>query len=210
MEILYYIIILIFSVMVHEVSHGAIALKFGDTTAKDAGRLTLNPIKHIDPFGSIILPLLMILPSVLSGRPIGPIFGWAKPVPVNPYNLKNPKKEYGLVGLAGPLSNFLLALIFALIFRLSSVIGINSTPLLNSFLLIVMVNIGLAVFNLIPIPPLDGSSILFSFLRDDSPLKLFLSRYGFIILLVLIFSNSINFISLIISILFSLFTGLKM
>ncbi len=201
---IFQLIVLIFSVMIHEISHGAMALKFGDTTAKDAGRLTLNPLRHIDPIYSVLLPLILML----SGAPV---FGMAKPVPVNPFNLKNPKKQYGLVGLAGPLSNFLLALIFGLFLRIIPLINSNpSIALILGFEIIVLVNISLGVFNMLPIPPLDGSNFLFSFLKDDSRVKYFLARYGMIILLVLIFTNSINFISPIIGFLFKLFTGINL
>lgn len=190
--------------MVHEISHGAVALKFGDTTARDAGRLTLNPLRHIDPIYSILLPLILL-------RSGAPVFGMAKPVPVNPFNLRNPKKQYGLVGLAGPLSNFLLALVFGFFLRVLPLITGNAPlSLIVGFEIIVLVNISLGVFNLLPIPPLDGSNFLFSFLKDNSPLKLFLSRYGFVILIFLIFTKSINFISPIINFLFHLFTGFSL
>src|SRR3989338_4079103 len=107
--ILFQIIVLFFSVVIHEVSHGVVALMLGDKTAKDAGRLTLNPLKHIDPFGSVLLPVLLLIAQ----SPI--LFAWAKPVPYNPYNLKNPKSGAALIAAAGPLSNIILAVIFGIV-----------------------------------------------------------------------------------------------
>ena len=183
MEQLFYIIILLFSVVVHEVSHGVMADKLGDPTARLAGRLTLNPIRHIDPFGSIILPLIMVL------LPGNFIFGWAKPVPVNPYQLKNPERDGALIAGAGPASNLLLAAIFALFIKMGEIVAssliVQSLPLLAA---IVWVNIILAVFNLVPIPPLDGSKILFAFLpRSADRFKFALEQNGTIILLFFIF-----------------------
>ncbi len=188
--------------MIHEISHGVVALFFGDTTAKDSGRLTLNPFRHIDPFYSIILPLILLISGL-------PVFGMAKPVPVNPFNLKNPKKEFGLVGVAGPLSNFLLALIFGVLIRLIDHFNLfQNSFIIFAFTIIVIVNISLGVFNLVPIPPLDGSRFLLSFLKDGSPIRFFLERYGFIILVILIFTSGINIINPIISFLFKIFTGI--
>jgi Zn-dependent protease len=186
MIVAFYIIVLIFSVIIHEVSHGYIALMLGDETAKRAGRLTLNPLAHIDPFGSIIFPLLLALAGA-------PVFGWAKPVPYDSRFLKNPKKAAGLIALAGPASNFLLAIIFAIFTRLLLAFGPDtdmSAKLYLFFYLIIEVNIALAVFNLLPIAPLDGSGVLFSFLpRSFAPVEQFLRRYGFIILILLIVSG---------------------
>lgn len=182
----FYIIVLIFSVIVHEICHGYIALALGDDTAKRAGRLTLNPLAHIDPFGSILFPLIL----AISGAPI---FGWAKPVPYDPRFLKNPKRASGLIALAGPASNMLLAIIFALFIRLLVVVPAFSVSaeLYLFFYIIVKVNIALALFNLLPIPPLDGSGVLFSvlppYLRSlQEPLE----RYGFILLIVLVMSGT--------------------
>ena len=142
------LIILIFSVIIHEVSHGYAALFLGDKTAQDQGRLTLNPIKHIDPIGSIIFPAL----SLLLG---GFVFGWAKPVPFNPYNLRNRKWGEAIVAAAGPASNFLIALAFGLALRFSAALAASAAAGLVAT--IVLVNLMLGTFNLIPIPPLDGS-----------------------------------------------------
>ncbi len=187
--IVFYIIVLIFSVILHEIAHGYMALRFGDETAKNAGRLTLNPMRHLDPFGSILLPLLLAFSNL-------PIFGWAKPVPFDPRNLRNPKRESGLIALAGPMTNLLVAFIFAMLVR--ALIGFPALAQFESLIVlfdvIVWVNIALTFFNLIPIPPLDGSGVLFSFLPPSArPLELFMHRYGMYILLAIIFFG-INFL----------------
>ena len=183
MEGLFYFIIFIFSVVIHEVCHGAMAYQLGDPTAKYAGRLTLNPISHIDPIGSIFLPLLLIL-----GRsPF--LIGWAKPVPINPYNFKDQKYGQAKSAAAGPAANIIIALFFGLLLRFLPFSAIqNSQTFVNFFIYIVQINLILALFNLVPIPPLDGSHILFTFLPYSmEKMKLFLSRWGMIILLILIF-----------------------
>lgn len=179
---LFSIIILIISVVIHEVSHGYAALFLGDETAKYAGRLTLNPVKHISILGSIIVPLLLIL------LPGGVIFGWAKPVPYNPYNLKNRRWGEAIVAIAGPLSNILIAIIFIVLINLAPALGLSSVFVTLSFV-IVMVNSILALFNLIPIPPLDGSKILFSILPFDKRDQFmnFLERWGLLLVLFFIF-----------------------
>lgn len=181
--LIFYFIVFIFSAIIHEVSHGAAALKFGDTTAKDQGRLTLNPIKHIDPVGSVVLPLMLLVLN----SPV--IFGWAKPVPFNPFNLKNPKKESGLIALAGPASNLVIAIIFGIILKLAALFSGYLNPSIFIFLnIIILVNIILAIFNLTPIPPLDGSKVLFSLLpKKFSSFEMWLEKYGFIILIAFIF-----------------------
>ncbi|PIT94429.1 site-2 protease family protein [Candidatus Falkowbacteria bacterium CG10_big_fil_rev_8_21_14_0_10_39_9] len=195
---LFEIIILVFSAIIHEYMHGFMADHLGDTTAKDAGRLTLNPIPHIDLFGSILLPLLM----VISGS--GIIFGWAKPVPFNPYRLRDQKYGAAKVALAGPMGNLILAVMFALVLRLFP--GLDGT--LASFLgLIVYINIMLMVFNLLPIPPLDGSKVLAAFLPAKVQTKFFeLERYGLLLVLFFVLFAS-NLISPIINWLFQLLTG---
>ena len=176
------LIILLFSVIIHELAHGYVAASLGDPTAKYAGRLTLNPLKHLDLFGSIILPLLLFI----AGSPF--LFGWAKPVPINPYNFTD--KKYGelKVSIAGPASNFLLAIIFGLILRFIPAGIILSDPGVGMAMsYIISINIWLAVFNLIPIPPLDGSWILFSFLPERMQnIKVLLKQYGIVILVLLI------------------------
>ena len=176
------LVILIFSVIVHELSHGYVAYSLGDPTAKYAGRLTLNPLKHLDPFGSIILPVLLFLAQ----SPM--LFGWAKPVPVNPYNFKDQKWGELKVSIAGPASNFCLALFFGLILRfIPQNILVSNPGIFVALTYIVAVNIWLAIFNLIPVPPLDGSWILFSFLPDSwQNVRVFLKQYGIVILIFLI------------------------
>ena len=152
----FFIAILIVSVVIHEISHGYVANMLGDPTAKLAGRLTLNPISHLDPVGSFIVPVLMFFTT-------GFMFGWAKPVPYNPYNLRNQRWGTALVGAAGALANLLLALVFGVLIRLGPLLGLPDAFLQIS-VLIVILNLLLAVFNLIPVPPLDGSKVLFSLL----------------------------------------------
>lgn len=154
-QFIFSLTILLFSVVIHEVSHGYAALYLGDKTAEYEGRLTLNPLKHIDPLGTIILPALSLL------LPGSFLFGWAKPVPFNPYNLRNRRWGEAIVAAAGPLSNSVIALIFGFFIRFFLVPqGMIASPVGDICSLIVLVNITLAVFNLVPIPPLDGSKII--------------------------------------------------
>jgi len=198
------LIVLLFSVVIHELAHGSVAYSLGDPTAKYAGRLTLNPIKHLDLFGSIILPLILFL------LPGGIIFGWAKPVPINPYNLRDQKWGSLKVAIAGPISNFALALFFGLIIRLVPYSIFTANPgLLLVFTFIVQINIILAIFNLIPIPPLDGHWILFSLIGDRFvQLKVFLQQYGFFILIILIFFGGLTGMYSIVISIFHLITGI--
>lgn len=183
---LFQIGILIFSVVIHEVSHGYAALSLGDRTAEYEGRLTLNPIKHIDPFGSILLPMI----SYFAG---GIIFGWAKPVPYNPYNLRNQKWGPAIVGAAGPLANIFLAVVFGLLFRFlpalaGGIPGAFAANFMATAGMIALLNIALAFFNLVPIPPLDGSKVLFAVLPHQwRGLQYVLEQYGFFLLLIFIF-----------------------
>lgn len=173
------LIILLFSIVIHEVSHGSMANLLGDPTAKSAGRLSLNPIKHLDPIGSVIIPIFLL---IFSGGRFA--FGWAKPVPINPYNFKNPRRDGAKVAFAGPAANILVALFFGLILRFFSL----SSTLFILFSIICLLNLLLAIFNLVPIPPLDGSHILFSFLPERfQNLKIFLQQFGLFILLFFIF-----------------------
>ncbi len=149
--LIFEIIAIGFSIIIHEVAHGFMAEKLGDPTARRAGRLTLNPLKHIDPVGSILVPII----TSFTHYP----FGWAKPVPFNPYNLKNRRSGELLIALAGPASNILIAVVFAIIFRLGASLGY---AFLDDCVYVIAINVSLAVFNLIPIPPLDGSKILFA------------------------------------------------
>jgi len=180
------IVPVLFSITIHEVCHGYLAYLFGDPTAKMAGRLTLNPIKHIDPVG-----LLVLFITGIAGMAIG----WAKPVPVDPRYFKKPRINMMWVSLAGPLSNFALAIVTAFIYRQFGGFLLQSYfyPLVIMAEYMVMINVGLAVFNLIPIHPLDGSHIMEGLL----PLKAAyayskLQPYGFIILLMLIFTRAVN------------------
>lgn len=176
------IVILLFSVIVHEVMHGYVAKRFGDRTAEHAGRLTLNPLPHIDLFGTILLPALLII----SGSPI--LFGWAKPVPVNPLNFSNIRKGELMVSAAGILANFGLAITATIIYHILNALPQTFPALLGSLLrFTVLINLVLGIFNLFPIPPLDGSKVLLSQL----PLHLARSYqkiepYGFLILIILL------------------------
>lgn len=180
---LFQIIILIFSVIIHEYMHGWMANYLGDSTAKDAGRLTINPIPHIDIWGSIILPLMFVITKM----PI--MFGYAKPVPFNPYNLRDQKYGSAKVALAGPMSNLIIALFFGLILRFFSGYLMEFNIILIVLLqIIVYLNILLMALNLLPIPPLDGSKVLLPFLPYDWQMKfLQLEHYGFIFVLIFVF-----------------------
>lgn len=210
----FYLIVLLYTVILHEVAHGVVALWLGDKTAQYAGRLTLNPVSHIDIMGSIVVPLLMFFTTGLA-------FGWAKPVPYNPYNLKN--QEWGPVSVAfaGPGSNFLLAFIAAVLAhilpiglaerqdifaRFFDVIGrvgewsdrwggfadavAGSFPgiFLGFLLMVIFWNVLLGVFNMVPIPPLDGSKLLYPLLSLRTETIIFLEQYGFVFLLLILFS----------------------
>lgn len=176
--------VLIFSVILHEVSHGWVAEKFGDDTARLMGRITFNPIPHIDLFGTIILPILALITGA-------PVFGWAKPVPVNGYRLRNPQRDMIWVALAGPGANLLLACLCGAIMwglRAYSVvpeaIAVSATELLR---LIMIVNVILPVFNLFPIPPLDGSRVLAGLLPPKLAYEYSkLEQYGFFIVIILL------------------------
>jgi len=202
LEWIFLIIILIFSAVIHEVSHGTMANYLGDSTAKYSGRLTLNPLKHLDFFGSFLLPLLMLLAT--RGR--GPVFGWAKPVPINPYNFRDQKYGSAKVAAAGPAANFAVALFFGLALRFFPAISaVSGLDLIFSY--IVYINLLLAIFNLLPVPPLDGSHILFTFLPQGlENLKIFLSQFGLFILLFIIFFL-FNWVVLLINWIFSLIVG---
>lgn len=190
---IFIILILLLSIIIHEVSHGMIADFLGDPTAKRAGRLTLNPLKHLDPIGSILVPLVLLFMMKFTGG--GIIFGWAKPVPISPRNFRDQKYGSAKVSLAGPASNLLIALIFGLALRFIPVLSELSLGVMFSF--IVYINILLAIFNLLPIPPLDGSKILFTFLPSTmriQRIKAALQQYGmFILVFVLVFFPGLIF-----------------
>jgi Zn-dependent protease len=189
------------SVVIHEVSHGFVAEYFGDKTARHAGRLTLNPLPHLDLFGSILLPALLFFMNA----PF--LFGWAKPVPYNPDNLTNKKWGTIAVASAGVLANIFIAVVFGLLMRFSPLIGLpDSFYTIASY--IVLLNLALAIFNLVPIPPLDGSKILFSFLsRSMSTVMYFLEQYSFIFIIIFIVYFS-KYLAPILLSLFSLITGI--
>jgi Zn-dependent protease len=200
-DAIFYVAILIMSVVIHEVSHGYMAEYFGDKTARFAGRLTLNPIKHLDMFGSILLPALL----VISQSPF--LIGWAKPVPYNPENLSN--KKWGTIAVAGAgvLANFSIAIFFGLILRFS--LGANVPAGFNFIITsIVLVNLSLGIFNLVPIPPLDGSKILFNLL-PVSFYKIinFFETYSLILIIVFVVFLS-DYLIPILKFLFHLITGL--
>jgi Zn-dependent protease len=188
MRVVIWAVPVLFSIVVHEVSHGWMAYRLGDDTAKRMGRLTLNPFPHIDPMGTVILPLIMIIMG-------GPVFGWAKPVPFNPYNFNrnvNIRNGTMWVALAGPGSNLILAFIFSFVFvaihlffsGLPSIIYFSISQLAQA---LIFINLVLASLNLIPIPPLDGSKILMRFLPPTyDRYFMMLERYGFFILIILL------------------------
>ncbi len=196
-------IVLIFSIVIHEFSHGWMADHLGDPTARHMGRLTLNPIPHIDLMGSIIIPLILLISNT------GFIIGWAKPVPYNPYNLRDKKNGEMLVALAGPASNLLLALIFGIIIRVLIIQGIEiDSSIISFFSIVVLYNILLAIFNLVPIPPLDGSKILFHFLPYSAHnIRETLERNGMLFLIIFILFG-FKLILPIMFFLFYLFTGM--
>lgn len=220
----FYLFIMLYSVILHEISHGVVAMWLGDMTAKYAGRINLNPVNHVDPIGSIVVPLVMMFTMNFA-------FGWARPVPYNPYNLRNQKWGPLLVGLAGPATNLAIAFLAVLIAKIipipwelkkdiiENVVsrdweGISTvvagsmgsiTFVLTS--MIIVWNVLLGFFNLIPVPPLDGSKILYSFLPLSVQTQAMLEQFGFIILLfvLVLFSTPISlFLSSMIAFFFSL------
>jgi len=196
---IFILVVLFFSIVIHEIAHGSVAFAMGDPTAKDAGRLTLNPLKHIDPFGTILLPLILLLTTF--GQ--GPIFGWAKPVPINPFNFRDQKWGVLKVAIAGPVMNFLIAIVFGLTIRFFTL----PPTLLILFSIITIYNFAWGLFNLVPIPPLDGSWILFTFLPEQfSNVKFFLQQYGLFILIFFIFFG-FRFVFLAAQALFTLICG---
>lgn len=199
---IFYIVVLIMSIVVHEVAHGYAAYYMGDMTAKNAGRLTLNPLKHLDIFGSVILPLILLITKA------GFIFGWAKPVPYNEGNLRDKKWGTVLVASAGVFVNLFIALCFGLIVRTGLLT--QTDPAFPIVVGIILINTLLAVFNLIPIPPLDGSRILFAFLPVRfREFQNTLEKYSLFILIFFILFLW-QFISPLVFHVFSLFTGLPL
>jgi len=205
MDIPVVLLVLLFSVIVHECAHGLTAEYFGDPTARQMGRLTMNPVSHIDPVGTILVPLALVLFRV------GLVFAWAKPVPVNSANLRDPARHYPLVAAAGPASNLLLAGLFAILLGLLvSVAGIprhleeaaTAGAAFHGFLYLlcqrgIQINVLLALFNLIPLPPLDGSWILMRFLPADAVRFLqSLRRFGFLLVFLLLMAGGMRVLHL--------------
>lgn len=201
-QILLMVLPVLLAVTVHEVAHGWMALRLGDPTAKLLGRLTLNPLKHLDPVGTLVFFLTRTI-------------GWAKPVPINPFNFRDPRRDMAFVALAGPLANIALALLSALVYRGLLLGGLVDwfeplfLPLSLMLKMAVIVNLGLALFNLIPVPPLDGSRILMGFLpRREARALASLEPYGFIILVGLILLGVVRAVVYpVLYSLFGLFTG---
>ena len=195
------IIILIFSIIVHELAHGFMADYLGDPTARLQGRLTLNPIKHIDPVGSIIVPVVTSL--------AGFTFGWAKPVEYNPYNLKNKRRGEFLIALAGPSSNLLIAFIFGMIIRFNISDISSPTSFIGFCAIIVIINLVLAIFNLIPLPPLDGSKLLFAWLPQQyGRFRIIMEAYAPVFILIVVFVLW-KVISPLVLLVFGIITGIR-
>ncbi len=190
-SILFSLIVLFLSISIHELSHGSVAFLLGDPTAKEEGRLTLNPLKHIDFIGTIFIPFFL----VLSGSPV--VFGWAKPVPVNPFYFKNPKLDMAKVALAGPLSNYLIAILFAILYRFFPS---------SYFYLISLYNFLLGTFNLFPIPPLDGSWFLNLLPPKIFQVRDFIFQWGILFLILFLFFG-LNIVYQISIFLFKFFSG---
>jgi Zn-dependent protease len=184
-DVTLFILVLIPSVVLHEIAHGMVALRLGDPTARDAGRLTLNPVRHVDPFGSILLPVMLALARMN-------VFGWARPVPVNPSRFARPVEGMAVTALAGPATNILLAVAVGRLGPFEQVAGtvfITSDSLWAAYLQgMLVVNAALAVFNMLPIPPLDGSRLLPLLLPPQARMVYDrVAQYGFLILIVLLF-----------------------
>jgi len=181
----------LFAITLHEVAHGWIANKLGDSTARMLGRLTVNPLKHIDPIGTILVPLVMVLLQT------GFVFGWAKPVPINYNNLKNPRKDMAIVAVAGPLANLAMAIFWALVFKFGMTLG--STNLGEGIMAMgkagILINLVLFVFNLLPIPPLDGGRVLSAVVPPAvSDVLDRIEPYGFFIVIGLLYFGVLNVI----------------
>ncbi len=193
LEIVIQVVVLLFAVSFHESAHGFVAMKCGDNTARDLGRITMNPLKHLDPIGSLLFPALLAFSGL-------PVFGWARPVPVSLRGVRHPRRANLLVSAAGPLSNLLLAVVFGAAFALVRNVEITSKSspayaLSMVFALSVLVNVSLAIFNLLPIPPLDGFGVVESLAPAAAvPALIFLRRFGFLILLVMMFTGVLGFI----------------
>ncbi|MEK9770948.1 MAG: site-2 protease family protein [Nitrosomonadales bacterium] len=183
------IIPILFAITVHEAAHGYAAKYFGDKTAHYLKRISLNPLRHIDPVGTIVIPVIMFLTSPF-------IFGWAKPVPVNFNNLKNPKKDMFWVALAGPASNFLMAILWTIVYKLIFLFPTSASMFIRGMCEIgIFINLLLMVLNLLPIPPLDGGRIAISLLPQPYSYKLAsIERYGMFILIFLLLTGFLSFL----------------
>ncbi len=185
--------VVLFAISIHESAHAWMAYRFGDPTARDQGRITLNPIYHIDLIGTIIFPLILAFIGA-------PVFGWAKPVMVNPYNLRNPRRANIYISAAGPVSNIITALAGIIIFLILKSIGLFSGGgsfglelVVYIFFFLIIINIYLAIFNLIPVPPLDGSGILEGVLKGEALASYEkIKPFGFIILLLILYTGVLN------------------
>ncbi|MGV3582220.1 MAG: site-2 protease family protein [Methylophilus sp.] len=188
-KIAVYALPVLFAITVHEAAHGYVAKHFGDLTAEKQGRITLNPLKHIDPIGTILLPILTMMLG-------GILFGWAKPVPVNFANLRNPKKDMLWVAAAGPISNFFMAIFWVMMFNFSNYAPNTAVNFLAIMSMAgISINIVLMVLNLLPMPPLDGGRIAVSLLPMPWAIKLArVERYGFPILIVLMFTGVLGYV----------------
>ena len=192
-KVIVQIVVLLFAVSVHESAHGWVALRCGDTTARDLGRITLNPIRHLDPMGSILLPAVLAFTGA-------PVFGWAKPVPVSLRGVPNPRKANLLISAAGPVSNLIVAVAFgAALFLCRPLLAGGNEEIVYPLLMVgvysVAVNVALALFNLVPIPPLDGFGVVESLAPASwIPALIWLRRYGFVLLMIVIFTGGLRYL----------------